>query len=114
MADIISRPRQSNGRAGSDRRNWSLILGIVASVLAVTYLFVGLHARYGVNTTPGSASGSSWFPLQLFVIAIAPALAGFIFLWSERHLQSRATQKFLRNLGIFWFGMVLAAWVAFC
>jgi hypothetical protein len=118
MADIISRSRQTgggtgnDGGAGNDRREWSLITGVIASVLALAYLAAGLHGHHIVSAA-GSEEESPWFPLELFVIAVSPALVGFIFLWSERHLQSNATQMFLRNIGIFGFGMALAAWVAF-
>jgi hypothetical protein len=112
MADFNARSLRSGRQLRHEGKEWSLVLGVVASVLALTYLAAGLHARYVVGASPAS-SASPWFPLQLFVIAVSPALAGFIFLWSERHVQSKATQKMLRNIGIFGFGLALAFWGAF-
>ena len=113
MADIISQPLSPERRAKTDRKEWSLVLGVLASVLGLTYLAASLHARYSVNPNLVGFSQSAWFPLKLFVIAISPAAAGFIFLWSERHLRSKATQKLLQVLAILGLGLTLAAWVAF-
>jgi hypothetical protein len=86
--------------------------GVGVSVLALTYLAAAAHARYASASLSPRSSQSVWFPLELFVIAVSPALVGFVFLWSERHLQSKATQRLLRNLGIFGVGLILAAWAA--
>ena len=113
MTEIISHPTPVEGGTRTARRDWPLITGVAASLVALSYLAAALHERYVMaGTNPAGSSHSAWFPLQLFVIAVSPPLAGFIFLWSERHLQNKATQKFLRNVGMFGFGMVLAAWVA--
>jgi hypothetical protein len=112
VADIISNQTRPPGGSQSHHKDWPLISGVGLSVLALTYLAAAAHARHvSAAQAPGSPQ-SVWFPLELFVIAISPALIGFIFIWSERHLQSKATRRLLRNLGIFGVGLILAAWAA--
>ncbi|OYV50778.1 MAG: hypothetical protein B7Z77_05210 [Acidocella sp. 20-58-15] len=112
MADIISNQIRPDREAQGHRNDWPLIAGVGLSILALTYLAAAAHARYAVEGQSPGSSQSIWFPLELFVIAITPALVGFIFLWSERHLQGKATQRLLRNLGLFGVGLILAAWAA--
>jgi hypothetical protein len=112
VADIISNQIRPDLEVQSHRKDWPLIAGVGLSVLALTYFAAAAHARYSGPAQSPRSSQSVWFPLELFVIAISPALVGFIFLWSERHLRSRATQRLLRNLGIFGIGLILAAWAA--
>lgn len=112
MADYISHQTRPPGGSQSHHKDWPLISGVGLSVLALTYLAAAAHARH-VNAAQAPRSPQSvWFPLELFVIAISPALIGFIFIWAERHLQSTATRRLLRNLGVFGVGLILAAWAA--
>lgn len=112
MNDIISTKIPPDGELQGRHKDWPLICSVGLSVLALTYLAAAAHARHvGVTQALGS-SQSVWFPLELFVIAISPALVGFIFIWSERHLQTKTTQRLLRDLGIFGVGLILAAWAA--
>ena len=112
MADIISNQTRPPGESQSHHKDWPLISGVGLSALALIYLAAAAHARHAGAAQAPESSQSVWFPLELFVIAISPALIGFIFIWSERHLQSKATQRLLRNLGVFGVGLILAAWAA--
>lgn len=112
MADFISSQIGRDREAQNHGNDWPLIAGVGVSVLALTYLAAAAHARYASAPLSPRLSRSIWFPLELFVVAISPALVGFIFLWSERYLQRKATQRLLRNLGIFGVGLILAAWAA--
>ncbi len=112
MTDITAKQIRPDQEMPSQRKDFSLIAGVGLSILALAYLAAAAHARVaGTARSPGSPQ-SVWFPLELFVIAISPALVGFIFLWSEQHMRSKATQRLLRNLGIFGVGLILAAWAA--
>lgn len=112
MADYISHQIKPDGESQSHRKDWPLISGVGLSALALFYLAAAAHARHAITAQAPESSQSVWFPLELFLIAISPALIGFIFIWSERHLQSKATQRLLRTLGIFGVGLLLAAWAA--
>lgn len=112
MTDIISNEIRPNQDLRNQRKDWSPVGAAGLGMLALTYLAAAAHARYAGSAHSPKSSGSIWFPLELFLIAIAPALVGFLFLWSERRLKSRATQRLARNLGIFGVGLILAAWVA--
>ena len=111
MADTISNQLAPVQELHTRRRDLALVVGMGLSVLALLYLAAAAHARYAGAVHSANAATSVWLPLELFVVAISPALAGYIFLWSERHLESRATQKLLRNVGVFGVGLILAAWV---
>ncbi len=111
MADIISNQLPQARELHTRKRDRLLGAGVVLSVLALAYLAAAAHSRYAGGSHSGGSAESFWLPLELFVIAISPALAGYIFLWSERHLESRATQRLLRNVGVFGIGLILAAWV---
>lgn len=111
MADTISNQVTPVQELHTRRKDLALIVGVGLNVLALLYLTAAAHARYAGAAHSANAATSVWLPLELFVIAISPALAGYIFLWSERHLESRATQKLLRNFGVFGVGLILAAWV---
>ncbi len=108
MADIISQRIPEDRRFRVDRKDWSLLAGIGLSLLALTYVASAAHA---VRRHSGAASMHTLlFPLELFIIAISPALAGFIGIYWQR--VPLALQKQARNLALFAVGMVLAAWVA--
>ncbi len=108
MADIISHRIPEERRVQVDRRDWSLITGAVFSLLALTYVASAAHAVR--HHSAASSIQSIWFPLELFVIAVSPALAGFIVIYWERLPLSE--QKQMRNFALFGFGLALAGWVA--
>jgi hypothetical protein len=112
MVDIISDSRVSKQDLQPRRKDWFLIAGVGLSLLSLTYLVASAQMRYAGAAHPGVRAESFWLPLELFIVATSPALAGYIFLWSERHLESRSTQKLLRNVGVFGIGLVLAGFVA--
>jgi hypothetical protein len=110
VADIISHSLGNNRALRNDRRDWSLIIGVAFSVLALTYSTWAVHvARHSSITAP---SQSIWFPLELFVIAVSPASAAFIFIYWDKLRPSDTILRAIRIFAIFAVGLLLAAWVA--
>ena len=110
MADIISHSLGGDPALRNDRRDWSLIIGVSLSVLAVAYSAWAAHvARHSAVAAP---SQSVWFPVELFIIAVSPASAAFIFICWDKLQPNNAALRLVRIFIVFGVGLLLAAWVA--
>jgi hypothetical protein len=112
VADMISQrmPPEHGIRVG--RNDWSMIAGVLLSALALAYAAAAAHARLTFHGSYAAGARSFFFPLKLFVIAVSPALFGFILIYWERFVLSKSALKHIRNLVLFGVGLLLAAWVA--
>jgi hypothetical protein len=94
------------------RNDRSMIAGVLLSALALAYAAAAAHARLTLHGSYAAGARSFFFPLKLFVIAVSPALFGFILIYWERLAANRPP---LRNCGIvalFGIGLLLTAWAA--
>jgi hypothetical protein len=112
MADSISKhiPPERGIRVG--RNDWSMIAGVLLSALALAYAAAAAHARLTLHGSYAAGARSFFFPLKLFVIAVSPALFGFILIYLERLAANKPAPRNYGIVALFGIGLLLTAWAA--